>query len=111
MGDQYFSKTAFETLTVSTAAGGLGFTAATINPLTDKGVGGQADYALVTVATNAIRYRLDGVAPSATVGHYLPAGDEISLTSPTLIKNFLAIRDTSASGDAAVSCTFGWTVR
>jgi hypothetical protein len=106
-----FAKIAFETLTVSTSAAGVGFTAATINPMSGKGISDQADYVILTVAANPIRYRLDGTAPSATVGHYLAAGDGLTLESPQMIKNFLAIRDTTATGDAVVSCTYGWTVR
>ena len=86
---------AFETLTVSTAS--VGFTAATRD---------DRRFALVTCETADVRYRLDGTAPTASVGHVLPAGGGVFLDSPHQVANFRAIRKDSA--DASLSCSFGY---
>lgn len=39
------------------------------------------NYAFITVETNAVRFRLDNLAPTTTVGHPLEAGSILKLTS------------------------------
>jgi hypothetical protein len=80
----------YEEVTVSTAAVGL-------NP--DKAT--LAISATIQVITNPIRLRLDGTAPTATVGLYY-AATEISVKGRANLLNLRAIRDTSASGSAVL---------
>jgi hypothetical protein len=90
------SSYAHETLTVSNTA--LGFTSGLIN----QG-GGQATFALVTVAVDNVRFWSDGTAPTATVGHIVVAGTPVSVCGFDNIKNFKMIRVTT---DATVSVSY-----
>lgn len=87
---------AFETITVSST--GIGFTAATYAPAT----GPQAMMALITIETNAIRFRSDGTAPTAAIGHPVSAGSTIEVCGTANVRNFLMIRQ-SADASASVS--------
>ena len=60
----------FETITVSSTA--LALTENLVE---------NADVALLTLESASVRYRLDGIAPTATVGHLMSAGDVIKLNS------------------------------
>ena len=71
----------FETLTVSTVA--VAITATIIDQ--------QHDNALITCEAASVRFRLDGTAPTATVGHVLDPGDILELRGGELGK-FQAIR-------------------
>ncbi len=85
----------YEQLTVGTAAGGL--TVPTKN-------GVRASRALITVETNAIRWRCDGTDPTAAVGSLTgTAPVEIVLTGPAL-GEFRAIR--AGGADAVVSVAY-----
>ncbi len=53
---------------------------------------GLAKRAVITVETAQIRFRTDGTAPTAAVGHLLAAGDIVILESAEDIENFKAIR-------------------
>ncbi len=86
---------AYESLTVSSTA--VSFTAATIPQL--------ADYALVTVESGAVRFRLDGTAPTATVGHELEDGDVLELNQRHELVNAKFIRRDGT--DATLRCSFG----
>ena len=86
------SAIAFETITVSTTA--IGFTAATMTA--------AAVMAIATVETNTVRYRADGTAPTASVGHSAVAGSIITVCGPALSR-FKMIR---ASADAPVQVTY-----
>ena len=83
---------AFETITVSTTA--IGFTSATF---------GNADVAEVTLDGADIRFRLDGTAPTASVGHLLRDGDVLTIRNQTDIANFSAIRNAGANATISVS--------
>lgn len=83
---------AFETITVSTTS--LRLTAAT-----SAGSLG----ALVTIETNPIRYRFDGTAPTAAVGHLAPIGQAIEVCGGDNIRNFRMIRQGAADATATVS--------
>ena len=84
---------AFESVTVDDTADIL--TAATY---------GTSKRALLTVETAQIRFRLDGTAPTSSVGHIANAGDQIVLASNGDIANFKAIRTTSTS--ATLRCSY-----
>ena len=82
----------FETLPVGAAA--VGFTI----------VAGR-NYAFITVEANPVRFRVDGVDPTAAVGHLLAVGDVLVLEGGTAILQFRAI----ATGAAAVlSISYGY---
>ncbi len=77
---------AFEQVTVADTAKTL--TAATY---------GLTKRAVITVETAQIRFRTDGTAPTAAVGHLLDAGDTVILESAEDIANFKAIRTGTVS--------------
>jgi hypothetical protein len=62
-----------------------------------------ASRALVFVEDNDVRFRMDGVAPTATVGHPLSAGDSIMFEGPANLQRLQFIRQ---SADANVSVTY-----
>ena len=82
----------FETLTVSTTA--LSLTAA---------MSARAAVAFITVETQAVRYRLDGQNPTASVGHALLAGDVLELDGFWEIDKFRVIRRDGADSTLRVS--------
>jgi hypothetical protein len=84
--------TDFETITVSTVA----------KTLTATVIDQQHNQALVTCEGAAVRFRLDGTAPTATVGHVLEAGDVLELESGELGK-FQAIRRDGTDATLQVS--------
>lgn len=85
---------AFESLTVSTTALAL-----------TENLSELADQVLITVETNAVRYRLDGQNPTASVGHTLDAGDVLELKGRYEIDKFRVIRRDAS--DATARCSFG----
>ena len=85
---------AFETVTISSSS--VALTAATY--LNQR-------FALITVETNPVRFRLDGTAPTATVGHILNAGDILELSSREQIVSARFIRKDAA--DATLSVSYG----
>ena len=68
----------------------------------------DATYALVTVATGAIRFWLDGTDPTATVGHVAEPGATIELESLSEVHQFRTIRRDGTSGVLSVS--FGYSL-
>jgi hypothetical protein len=83
-----------ETVTVTTAS--IGLTTATI---------GRNDQALITVEDAAVRYWLNGEAPSATVGHILEEGGALLIQNRTTLHN---VRFYSREGiDATLQVSFG----
>lgn len=86
----------FETITVSTAA--IGFTSATISTATKS-----ASVAVGYVATNAIRYRDDGVDPTAAIGTPIAASTPFQVCGVLAIRQFRMIRQ---SADASVSVSY-----
>ena len=85
---------AFEALTISNSE--VGFTTATV---------GVNDHAFCTLEGAAIRFRLDGTAASATVGHVLEPGDTLRLESGNELSNFRAFRRDGT--DATLASSFG----
>lgn len=89
---------AFEQITVSNTA--VGFTAATIGTSSSFN---QAIVAVITVETNAIRFRDDGPDPTSTVG--MPAG----VLSQTIICGRQALLNAKfirATADALISVSY-----
>lgn len=84
--------TDFESITVSTTA--LGLTAANLA----KGVAAE-----ITVENGSIRFRTDGTAPTASVGHLLNDGDVLYLDNPSDLSALRMIRDAATDGDISVS--------
>lgn len=85
----------FEQLTIDGTVGGIALTSAKY---------GTNTKAFITIETAPIRVRLDGTAPTATVGHLLNAGDSLELDTASNIANFKAIRTTAVS--AIIDCTY-----
>ena len=86
------SSNGFEAITVADAA--IGLTAATLKlSLTAE----------ITVENGPIRFRTDGTAASATVGHLLQDGDVLYLDNPSELTNLSMFRDGAISGDISVS--------
>jgi hypothetical protein len=83
----------FETLTVADSS--VGMTASTM-------LIGQANYAFITVETGPIRFRIDGTAPTSSVGHPAAVGDTIELWDGE-IAAFRAIRSTGTSASLSIS--------
>lgn len=90
---------AFEQITVSNAVKSL-------NPEIYSKNGGLecCNKATIMVETDAIRYRVDGGEPTATLGLIANNGDIISLSGRTELKLFRAIRVTN---DATLTCDYG----
>lgn len=87
----------FETITVSTAA--IGFTSATITTTT-----ASAAYAFFTLETADIRYRVDGVDPTAAVGHAAAASSANFVCGRAAVVAFRAIR--SGGSDSTMRVTY-----
>ena len=85
---------AFEQITVSSTA--LGFTAATAFP---DGLPGAA-MAVVSVESNAVRYRADGIVPTAAVGMPIAVDGVVTVCGALSIKRIKFIR---VSSDATIS--------
>ncbi len=85
----------YESVTVDNTVGGVGLTALTY---------GTNTKAMITVEGATFRFRIDGGAPTSTVGHQAQVGDVIQLTSNEDIANFKAIRDTAT--DATIHVTY-----
>jgi hypothetical protein len=83
----------FEQLSVSNAAGGTSLTASKY---------GNAFRAFITVEGD-IRFRIDGIAPTSSMGHLAEHGDRIVLESASDIKNFKAISTTSNNVNINIS--------
>lgn len=83
----------FESITVTGTAGGL--TAATFSISTR---------ALITVEGGTVRFRSDGTAPTALVGHLLFDGDILTLTSADDIQRIkFILRDSGTSATLRVT--------
>ena len=85
---------AFEALTVSTNS--VGFTVATF---------AANDSVFVTVEDAAVRFRLDGSAPTSTVGHLLEVGDVLELETMGELATARFIRRDGL--DATLQSSFG----
>lgn len=80
---------------------------ATVIPVamyTVAGGHGKASSCRGRLETAAIRFRIDGTAPTSSVGELLDVGDRIEITGYTNLQNFKAIRTTGTSGDLMLTC-------
>lgn len=94
--DGFLNPFAFETITVSSTS--IGFTATTFAPAGQT----QAVMAVATLATNDIRYRSDGLDPTAAIGHALAATGTITVCGIGSLRQTRFIRQT-ADGTLSVS--------
>lgn len=87
----------FETITVDNTAAGVGLTASklTSSPRPKK--------VIITVETAQCRYRLDGTAPTSTVGHILNPMDSLVLEGYSQLNNFKSIRTGATSATIQVT--------
>jgi hypothetical protein len=97
MNSNYLTPFAFEQITVSSVS--IGFTQTTA--YRDGGI--TADFAVVTVETNAIRSRDDGTAPTASVGIPWNVSDKFTVCGLPSIKAVRFIRQTA---DATISVSY-----
>jgi hypothetical protein len=87
---------AFETITVSTTA--IGFTASKYQPTGLQ----PAALAVVTLESNDVRYRSDGLNPTASVGHVLASAGAVTVCGLQSLQQVRFIR-VSADATAQVS--------
>lgn len=83
----------YEQVTVATTA--IGFT---VNYIVKTSGHNAAAKAFCRLEQAQIRYRVDGVAPTTTVGTILDVGDVLELTDSDAIIQFVAIRTGGTSG-------------
>lgn len=72
----------------------FGFTQAQIN---------AAERARITCASNAVRYRYDGVAPDASTGHLLAVSSETIIEGNINISQLQFIRATGSDGALSIT--------
>lgn len=94
---QAISYVAFEQITV--AGTSIGFTAAAITPSGSP----EASVAACRLETAQIRWRIDGQAPTSSVGTLLEIGDTVVISGHDSMVRFRAIR-TGSSG--TLDCTY-----
>lgn len=63
------------------------------------------NYAFITVEGTPVRFRIDGVAPTAAVGHLLAIGDVLTLEGGTAIIQFQVI---ATAGAGTISVSYGY---
>ena len=72
----------------------------------DSAVYGNRQFAFITVEGQAIRFRVDGTAPTATEGHEVIPGGQVRLKNAQEVAAFRAIRRDSI--DATIRVSYGW---
>jgi hypothetical protein len=90
-----FNQFSFEQLTADATVGGIALTPSVFE---------KVKRAIITVGDAKIRYRFDGGAPTATIGHVCDVDKSIELSSIEEIINFRAIRTGTTS--AVLSITY-----
>jgi len=98
LGNQY----GYEALSPTSAKG---ITASIYNPTSGLYQGRMAKAVLIGVETNAIRFRMDGTAATATAGMLLPANNYYTIINAENIKNFSCI-DTAAGASSVKVLAF-----
>lgn len=88
---QVLTPMGYESITVGATA--IGFTSTLITPTG----GTPAQYALVTVETNDLRYREDGVSPTNSEGHLVPDGQTIEVCGQTTLQRVRFIEAVEAA--------------
>lgn len=86
---------------ITVAASSVGFTAATLNP---DGAG-PATRCYGRLETGEIRFRIDGGAPTSSVGLLLEIGEQITIDGPANLSRFRAIRTGGTSGSLSFVCS------
>lgn len=86
----------FEQITVSS-------TVKTLDPLKFNPDGRPADMAIITCETDAVRYRSDGQAPTAAVGHQLAVAGVLLVYGEAAMRALQLIRVT---GDATLFVSY-----
>ena len=66
----------------------------------------DASLAVLTVEAADIRWRVDGTAATASVGHLLAAGSSMVICGEQSLARFSAFLDTGAAADAVISVTY-----
>ena len=88
----------FEQLTIATSS--VSLAGATRNP---AGLS-AAQFCTGLLETADVRIRVDGTAPTSTVGQLIPTGAMLSLRGADTIRQFAAIRTGASSGTLALTC-------
>jgi len=88
----------FEQLTIATSS--VSLASATVNP---SGVP-AAQYCSGILETADVRVRVDGTAPTASVGQFVPVGAVVRLRGADTIRRFAAIRAGATSGALGLTC-------
>lgn len=83
---------AFETLAPAATALSITSTVRVVNDVKARGA------IIGPVETTNCRFRLDGTAPTTTVGHLLSIGDVLTLEGSLLVENFKIISTAAAAG-------------
>jgi hypothetical protein len=91
---------AFETLSPT---GSTGITSTLEKPTSGVYNGKIATAIIVTVEDFPIRFRLDGTAPSSTVGHKLDPGQSMTIVGGVNLINFLCIDTAAGASTVSVS--------
>ncbi|MGH9257354.1 MAG: hypothetical protein ACRD3C_22570 [Vicinamibacterales bacterium] len=91
----------YEAITVSTTA--VGISAGVLQQSTS----GQATVCALSVEGAEIRYRFDGVAPTATEGHRIPASTTLPLSGFANLSSLRMIRESGSDATVRVTCMFG----
>lgn len=101
--DQYRGSFAHETLTVSTVS--VALTSATYNPVVTDALPSstRADYAMITVETDCIRFWDDTTAPTGSAGHLVCAGGTFYVWG---FKNLRDLRMIRVTTDATLQISY-----
>ncbi len=91
----------FESITVSNVA--IGFTAGLLTPTTTVPIPLEASVSVEAGATG-LRYRVDGVDPTAAEGHLLQDEDTVTVSGRADLTRFRAIR--TGAVDATLRVTY-----
>jgi len=91
-----------ETITVSTSS--IGFTTALLT-FSD---GSKVRKAFCSIPAYDLRFRVDGTAPTSTVGHLIKGGSNVGITFTGVlqIQQFRAIKDTGSADNVIMTCTY-----
>jgi hypothetical protein len=91
-----FARDIYEKVTVDATVGGVGFTAANIDPPGERQM--TVASCRLRPATGEIAYTFDGTVPTATNGNFLEPGDPLILPGHDRLVRFRAIRTGATSG-------------
>lgn len=99
----------YEKITIDNTSGGVGFTSAKIlgtGTVWEPNRACKEVFCTLEIASDSIRFTLDGTAPTTTNGHMLVTGDILTIKNAWDIKNFRAIRTAAADGTLHVTYKF-----